>query len=95
MSAVGGSVDQPLLAPEPAAIGEIGRLGAAPEAEQIEGMHLMALSQGGEVVAPVVGTGAEAMHEQQGWALRLRRSRRHRVHRMAAVAPGLDAGGGG
>ena len=78
-----------LVAPEGAAVGKLGRLGAATKAQQVDGVHLMALGQHGNVVAPVVRGSTKAMHQQDRRALGLSRRRCDGVHWMAGVAPGL------
>jgi len=59
-------------------------------------MHLMGAGEHGDVVAPVVGGGPEAMHQEQGGTpgrirrgLRLGRPALQAVHGMALMAPGI------
>ena len=53
-------------------------------------MHGMALSQHGNVVAPVIGGCPEAMHQQKGWTIGtvLLGTLLDRVHSVAEMAPG-------
>ena len=57
-------------------------------------MHLMALGQHRNVVAPVVGGGAEAVHQQDGRAHRIGRAGGDGVDGMTGVAPGLGVSQG-
>ena len=82
-----GHIGAELVSPEGAAIGELGRLGAAAKAQQINGMHLVVLSKDRDVVAEVVGGGAKAMHQQNRRPDGLLGGPAEAVHGMAQVAP--------
>ena len=82
-----GHVGHQLVAPEGTAVGQPFRFGTAAETEQVNGMHFMPRRQGRDVVAPVVGGGAETMHQQNGGPLRPLGRRPQGMDGMAVVGP--------
>ena len=80
-----------LVAPERPAIGEPGRFGAAAEPQQVDGVNLMGAGQHRQVVAPVVGGGAESMHQQQRRTGRALGGSLDRVHAVIQKLPGVHA----
>jgi hypothetical protein len=96
-------LDPPVLAipelvpPKRTAVGEPCWFGTAAETKKIEGMHLVLTCQHWNVVAPVVGRSAKAMHQQHGGSrfrlgrrLRLFRHLAKTMHRMVLkLPPGL------
>ena len=62
-------IGQELVAPEASSVWLSLRLGAAAKAEQVEGVHLIALGQHREVVAPMVRGGSKTVNQQNSRSL--------------------------
>ena len=80
-----------LVAPEGAAIGQLGWLGTAAKTQQVDRVHGMGFGQHGNVVSPVVGGRPKTMNQQQRRTITavLLGLLMDRVDSMSEVAPAV------